>query len=135
MDICHIFAAKKKFGSWTTNDTCKLLSSNENCGPGYQTETRNCFDGTVQKCKLSDVSDMMRIRPCHEHECPRLIGSWENVGVCGGCGDGNQVQKRDCQSGTKDDCTNVETVRVVTCREAGTAHADCSMPGMYNPHF
>ena len=67
-------------------------------------ETRPCEDGAAQTCLLSDK---MRITPCHEHDCPRLIGEWTNIGTCdatgedsnGKCGDGIQVQTRSCLEG------------------------------------
>ena len=127
------FFTEKQLGIWTTNGTCTPFYPNKQCGPGYQTETRSCSDGVVQKCGLSDV---MRNRPCHEHDCPKIIGEWENVGSCfasdddgyGKCGKGEQVQKRSCQSGTSYDCTNVETVRIIPCGEPGTSYPDC-LPG------
>ena len=130
------FFTEKQLGIWATNGTCTPLYPNKQCGPGYQTETRSCFDGVVQKCVLSDV---MRNLPCHEHDCPRIIGEWENVGSCekfdddgyGKCGKGyktEQIQRRTCQSGTKDNCSNVETVRIIPCSESGTTYPDC-LPG------
>ena len=140
MNSFHVFEIEhficftdKQLGIWTKNGTCNPLYPNKQCGPGYQTETRSCSDGVVEKC---DLSDMIRNQPCHEHDCPKIIGEWENVESCdtfdndgyGKCGNGKQVQTRSCQSGTNDDCTNVEILKIIPCREAGTAYPDC-LPG------
>ena len=98
-------------------------------------ETRPCEDGAAQTCVLSD---QMRITPCHEHDCPRMIGAWTNIGACnatdedscGKCGDGNQKQTRSCQDGTTDKCNNLEIDRTITCSAAGTAYPVCEkLPG------
>lgn len=110
-----------------TEGPCKPLYQGKPCGPGIQSETRNCIDGATEKCTLSDK---VRFKPCHDHDCDKMVGEWQNAGACealdndgyGGCGDGNQVQTRSCQPGTSDSCTNEETVRIISCNEAGTAY-------------
>lgn len=126
-------------GNWINNGTCEPLFQNERCGPGYQMMTRKCVDGGIQKCALSDV---MKIYPCHEHDCPKSIGEWENIGKCeaaeedgnGKCGDGNQRQRRICQEGTKDKCTGVNLERIISCSDAGTAYPVCNARKYFLKH-
>ena len=116
-----------------TEGPCKPLYQGKPCGHGIQSESRQCIDGAIEKCTLSDK---IRFEPCHVPGCSKIFGKWENVGACeasgddgyGRCGDGNQLQIRSCQSGTNDECTNEEIVRIISCNEAGTAYPDC-LPG------
>ena len=67
----------------------------------------------------------------------KTLGSWINFGHCkavyetfftydtSSCGPGLQEQRRTCNHGTFDECTEADTTRQVSCVETGTALPDC----------
>ena len=62
----------------------------------------------------------------------KVFGEWENIGLCVGkgadptCGEGSQQQRRACTDGATDKCSHHETLRTVTCEDAGTPLPSCS---------
>ena len=59
-----------------------------------------------------------------------MVGEWKNEGQCNGkgsstCGEGDQVQVRQCTDGTVEKCTDEDKRKIVTCNAAGTALPDC----------
>ena len=49
-----ITAPKKVLGEWKNSGQCKSIGKNPTCGSGLQTQTRNCTDGTLEKCTKQD---------------------------------------------------------------------------------
>ena len=60
-----------------------------------------------------------------------MAKEWQNEGPCNGtgddttCGEGDQVQFRQCTDGTVDKCTDEDTRRTIPCNAAGTALPSC----------
>ena len=73
------------------------------------------------------MTDVLKISPCHQHDCPRIVEEWINNGSCEctGPGEGNQTQIQLCHDGTTEKCSEIQTKRVLSCREAGTLNQDC----------
>ena len=122
----------KVLGDWTNVGACVATGGN-NCGPGVQTQTRTCTDGTVDPCTTADTTT--QTVSCADTDtalpdCLKVLGDWTNVGACvatsgGNCGPGTQSQTRTCEDGTVDKCTAVDTTRSVSCADAGTALSAC----------
>ena len=36
--------------------SCQGAAPNPECGPGTQSQSRNCTDGTADKCEVNDIS-------------------------------------------------------------------------------
>ena len=123
---------EKQLSTWTSNGICKALNSDRLCGLGYQIETRQCVDGTREKC---NTADNVKIIECKLPDCPRILGKWTNMGDCNSagqlktCGPGNQTQIRNCANGTLDKCSGIKTERTISCLEAGTSLPDCPQLG------
>ena len=104
------------------------MNNNKSCGPGHQTQSRNCSDGTYEKCSVEDTEQSIR---CELPDCPRTVGQWMNTATCEAtgeeksCGPGLQTQTRTCADGTVDKCASVETRRTVSCKDAGTELPIC----------
>lgn len=53
----------------------------------------------------------------------KIVGNWSTEGVCNllaidmQCGPGYQVQRRNCSNGAEEQCSFVDTVRIVSCSE------------------
>ena len=47
----------KTFGPWENDGVCVGTGQNPACGPGRQTQTRTCSDGTLEKCGDSDDTE------------------------------------------------------------------------------
>lgn len=101
------------------------MHEDSDCRPGYQIETRNCKDGVNMQCSISDV---LKIAPCYQHDCPRIVGPWINNGSCEctGSSSGNQVQIRTCHDGTTEKCSEIEAKRTLSCSETGSSLLHCS---------
>ena len=54
---------EKVLGAWANDGTCVATGDNPSCGPGTQRQTRECTDGTTDKCVDSDVEQSI---PCSE---------------------------------------------------------------------
>ena len=109
------------------------MGDDTKCGEGAQFQSRQCTDGTLDKCTDEDTR---RTITCNAAEtalpnCPKVLGNWQNEGPCKGigddptCGQGNQVQNRPCTDGTVEKCTNDEKQRTISCEIAGTTLPDC----------
>ena len=59
--------AEKKLGNWTNDKGCQALSDAASCGPGIQQQIRICIDGSVDKCKESEIR---RKISCAVGNCP-----------------------------------------------------------------
>ena len=68
---------------------------------------------------------------CSEHDCPREVTEWKNIGNCQGigenktCGDGIQNQTRNCKDGTTEKCLDIELMRALSCNETGSELPKC----------
>ena len=115
---CNLPDCPLKFGPWLNVGSCTALRSDKPCGPGRQTQTRTCEDGTNEKCQPHHTG---RTRPCNLKDCSKELGVWTNVGGCIGtgldksCGPGNQRQTRSCKDGTRDKCTSADRNRKNQC--------------------
>ena len=118
---------------WQNKGPCNGMGDDTTCGEGEQVQSRQCTDGTVDKCTDEDTR---RTIPCNAAgtalpSCPKVLGGWQNEGPCNAigddptCGQGNQVQNRPCTDGTVEKCTNDEKQRTISCEIAGTALPDC----------
>jgi hypothetical protein len=95
----------------------------KSCGPGLVTQIRNCTDGTIDKCRLEDIqiSSTCRDADIQLPDCKRVVGNWTNIGPCtatgedSSCGIGVMLQKRSCEDGTRDKCSDVGVERLVSC--------------------
>jgi hypothetical protein len=97
----------------------------KSCGPGLVTQIRNCTDGTIDKCRLEDIqiSSTCRDADIQLPDCKRVVGNWTNIGPCtatgedSSCGIGVMLQKRSCEDGTRDKCSDVGVERLVSCSD------------------
>ena len=114
---CTLPDCSKELGNWVNEGQCAGLKNKE-CGPGTQLQTRTCTDGTHDKCTPTDRA---RTRNCSLPHCRKILGNWENVGVCIAsgsnktCGPGEQFQKRSCTDGTIDKCTQGDRQHALSC--------------------
>ena len=59
--MIYLNEVDKQLGNWTNDGTCvatgyrSLPHRSLACGPGIQRQTRNCTDGTIDKCSQSDM--------------------------------------------------------------------------------
>ena len=112
---------------------CNGIGAEPSCGEGNQVQTRQCTDGTVDRCTDEDRQRNItcEIAGTALPDCPKLLEDWVNDGPCDGtgddptCGEGIQAQIRPCTDGTVDKCTDEDTRRNVACKVAGTALPDC----------
>ena len=51
---CSMKDCEKELGDWKNSGPCVAEDNGKNCGPGYQRQTRDCTDGTEDKCTLTD---------------------------------------------------------------------------------
>ena len=115
---CNLPDCPLKFGPWSNVGSCTALRSDKSCGPGKQSQTRTCEDGTNEKCQPHHTG---RTRPCKLEDCSKELGVWTNVGGCIGtgldksCGPGNRRQTRRCKDGTRDKCTSSDKNRRIPC--------------------
>ena len=131
-------AAAKHFGDWTNDGDCIATGEDKTCGPGTQSQTRTCTDGTNEPCNDADrtqtvsCSDAGTALPACVVE--KQLGEWTNVGECAAsgdnktCGPGTQSQTRTCTDGTNDVCIQEDTAQTISCADAGTALPDCTLP-------
>ena len=116
---CSLPDCPKKLGIWVL-EACIAIGSDKSCGPGRQRKTRSCEDGTNDKCHPRDREETTS---CNLKDCPKVLGTWYNVGSCVAigtdpyCGPGNQRQTRSCVDGTRDRCSNSDRYRYVTCNK------------------
>ena len=54
---------EKVLGVWANDGTCVATGDDPTCGPGTQRQTRECTDGTTDKCVDADVEQNI---PCSE---------------------------------------------------------------------
>ena len=126
--LFYIASLEKKVGNWSTDGVCNPLFEDDSCGPGYQVQRRTCSDGAREQCSFEDTE---RVVSCNEHDCPREITEWENIGSCQGigedktCGDGIQHQTRNCKDGTTNKCLDIEVRRTLSCNETGNELPKC----------
>ena len=101
---------EKQFGNWANAGECEAAGTNSSCGPGLQTQIRNCTDGTTDKCTDADTNQNISCADAGTglRDCPKLLGDWVNTGECKAngtdstCGPGLQTQTRNCTDGTTD---------------------------------
>ena len=121
---CSLPDCPKQLGTWTNDRGCIASGADKSCGPGSQGQTRNCVDGTTDKCKASDVR---RTLSCNLPDCPKKLGDWTTIGNCesigtyDGCGKGKFSQTRTCVDGTSDKCSTADTEQKI----------DCTLPSCY----
>ena len=48
---------EKQLGDWTNDGTCVAAGDDASCGPGEQSQTRTCTDGTIDKCSGTDITE------------------------------------------------------------------------------
>ena len=124
----------KVVGSWKNYDECVPFLPNMTCGPGNQTQTRQCFDGTTDKCTPTERKRIIRCDEVGtELDCRKIVGPWKNESGCEAlgenktCGPGNQKQKRTCivARSLNVTCTKSDRERTISCTDAGTGLPDC----------
>ena len=123
----------KVIGVWKNSGAC-VPTGGGDCGPGTQLQTRTCKDGTADKCTKADTEKKISCADAKTAlpSCPKVLGKWINEGSCRGigadpsCGKGNQDQKRTCEDGTLEKCTQQDKTQTISCSDAGTALPDCS---------
>ena len=131
-------AAAKQFGDWTNDGDCIATGEDKTCGPGTQSQTRTCTDGTNDPCNDAEKTQTVS---CSEAGTAlpacvveKQLGECINVGECAAsgddktCGPGTQSQTRTCTDGTNDVCTQEDTAQTISCADAGTALPDCTLP-------
>ena len=123
-----ILYIEKEFSVWTNNGSCEALDQKRGCGSGQQHQVRSCSNGTLEKCIESDTK---RVISCKLHDCLKEFGNWTNIGTCKAlgnfttCGPGIQNQSRKCMDGIKSICSDTDTKRNISCREANTTLPEC----------
>ena len=45
----------KTLGKWKNSGSCKAVGDDPTCGPGIQHQTRDCVNGTQEKCTKEDT--------------------------------------------------------------------------------
>ena len=128
-------AVEKVLGEWTNEGECKATGDDKTCGPGNQSQTRPCTDGTNDQCTNADTSKTVSCDDAGTSlpECvtEKQLGEWTNEGTCEAtgadktCGPGTQRQTRTCNDGTNDHCTEADTTQSVSCSDAGTSLPEC----------
>ena len=124
---------EKQLGDWINEGDCVATGTNSTCGPGFQTQERNCTDGTTDKC--TDADTLQNI-PCADAgtdlvDCEKQLGDWNNTCECKApsCDKDAeprlQTQIRTCIDGTTDLCTNEDLERTISYADAGSALPDC----------
>ena len=114
----------KILGRWRNAASCDTDTQEKSCGPGSMFQTRDCDDGTTDRCTRWDKKQYVR---CNLADCPKKLGNWttsgncESIGEYDGCGEGKVSQTRTCVDGTSDKCSTVDTARKV----------DCTLPSCY----
>ena len=92
------------------------------CGSGVQRQTRNCVDGTRDKCTTHDLNRNISCILPIQSDCGKTVGEWVNLGTCiavgsdKSCGPGRQRQTRRCQDGPNYKCSLEITDRSISCR-------------------
>ena len=108
----------KSVGEWRPQGKCHPNSSGLKCGAGFQVMTRDCTDGTVQKCTTSDRKTNRR---CFLGDCLKELGEWKDGSLCTPndnikkCGEGKKLQTRICTNGTKEMCRSEDTIQYTNC--------------------
>ena len=125
----------KKLGKWINMGVCEATGNDSTCGPGLQTQTRNCTNGTTDLCTDGDTKQMI---PCGDAnttlpDCPKQFGDWVNTGECeptgiySDCGPGLQIQTRTCTDGTTAMCNDSDTKQMISCVDSDTTLPDCNL--------
>ena len=107
-------------GSWKVHGKCNPKQVRSKCGPGTQSLTRTCTDGTINKCKSADRKTQ---RQCSLGSCSKKkkLGNWNEISDCipinnvKQCGPGKILQTRDCVNGTNDACSKEDTHSMKDC--------------------
>ena len=106
------------------NGTCVASDNERSCGPGQLKQSRQCTNGTYEKCSTEDSERNM---VCTLQDCQKTTGEWIDQGGCefmnytttgqiGGLGIQRQV--RTCLDGTLDRCTCTDTSRATICLDS-----------------
>ena len=117
ISLACIFA-EKRLGNWTNKGNCNAIGEDKTCGPGTQHQSRDCIDGSLEKCEDSEKD---QVTSCNLKDCPKTRGSWTDSDECKAdgtdptCGPGRQNQTRVCTDGTTDRCTESDTNKIVSC--------------------
>ena len=115
---CTLADCPKVLGIWVNDGFCKALGPDTSCGLGTQVQRRNCIDGTIDKCM---VTESVRNTSCDLPDCTKRLGNWVNVGRCNAnqvdteCGPGTQRQNRTCIDGTVDKCMSTDREHIIPC--------------------
>ena len=128
---------EKQLGEWTNDGNCVATGDDPTCGPGTQTQTRSCTDGSTDLCTDADRTQTVSCADAGTAlpacAVAKQLGEWTNDGDCIGtgedktCGPGTQSQTRTCTDGTNDPCTDVDRTQTVSCVDAGTALPTCAV--------
>ena len=116
--VCSLPDCPKVLGHWDTSGPCQGDDSEKLCGPGIRRQTRDCVDGTSDKCTIDDRQQDVS---CSLPDCAKELGTWISGGPCESsgnyryCGIGQILETRDCVDGTKDLCTDGDMNRYVEC--------------------
>merc|ERR1740124_338257 len=120
MKTCNVCEDRKEkqHGLWLNNATCQSIDNEKSCGTGNLMQTRQCIDGTFDKCSLADTE---KIVECSLHNCPKMLGQWSNKTSCiisgqdKSCGPGMKKQARTCLNGTVAICNSMDIERTIPC--------------------
>ena len=130
---CSLADCERLIGNWQTVGNCLGEGMNKSCGPGLSQQNRVCINGTIQKCMdirlTRSVSCEIAENPLPD--CDVILDEWKNITNCvanatdKSCGPGTVVLNRDCTDGTIDLCSDIETVRNVSCQDFNMTLPDC----------
>ena len=115
---CRLVDCPKILANWDTSAPCKPDNIGQNCGPGIQQQSRNCTDGTTDKCTDMDIQREIH---CDLRDCPKILGHWYSEGECQStgtyknCGKGRKKELRTCIDGTSDKCTASDREKYSPC--------------------
>ena len=109
----------KVLGKWKNVGPCNSEKGRSvPCGPGYQSMSRDCLNGTGNNMCLE--TDVKRVVTCLEAgtklpDCPKKLGEWKSIGTCtpvspsSNCGPGIQKMERTCEDGTgREKCSEAD---------------------------
>ena len=110
--------SEKEHGLWQNNGSCQSIDNERSCGPGKLMQTRQCIDGTFDKCSIADTEQIV---DCNLADCEKVLGQWTNETSCmisgqdKSCGTGHQKQVRTCVNGTVAICNSMDIERRIPC--------------------
>ena len=131
--LCTLPNCERVIGNWQTVGNCLAEGSNKSCGPGLSQQKRDCTDGTVDKCTEVELIQNVSCKIARNSlpDCEMMVGDWKNSAMCTAniidksCGPGTVLLDRHCADGTNDFCSDIETVRNVSCQDFNIRLPEC----------